>query len=361
MIIYSKIKNTDKFLNNILFINLNSIIKKIYKSIKIRDSYKNIIIEKENDKVENYAKSNKFMSQKIKESILKKLKYVYKIKFENNEIIYITSKKTESLIISDALIMFKIIKTLKILFRRGDHYQKVIYFDSAEKKQFPKDDGQTLGAHECNSGLSYLHNDKYNNGLIMIYRREEHYKVLIHELIHSNYVDFHIIEYDNVNGNSLNKHICSNYTILLSEAFTETYATLLNIFFVNIHHKLGKVKLEFMFQNELNYNTYIYSKILDYYKIDDITTIFKSGENRNCSNFFPQKTNVFSYYLLKNVLIHKHNAFANFLYNEENKKSENIKKLETIIFDNLEIINQNRLKTRLSKSKSLKMTYNEIK
>ena len=99
---------------------------------------------------------------------------------------------------------------------------------------------------------------------------------------------------------------------------------------------------------------------MDDYKIGDIISIIKSGENKDCSKFFPQKTNVFSYYLLKNILMHKNNAFANFVYNEENKKSENIKKLETIIFDNLEIINQNRLKSRLSKSKSLKMTFNEI-
>ena len=356
MTIYPKVKYNDKILNNKLFMKIYNIIKKIYKSIKITDS--DIIIEKENVSINNYAKSNKFMSQKIKESIIKKLKNIYKIKFENNEIIYITSKKAISSIISDALIMFKIIKTLKILFQRGDHYQKVIYFDSAEKKQFPKADGQILGAHECNSGLSYLHNKKNKNGLIMIYRSEEHYKVLIHELIHANYIDYHIIQYDN--GNSLNKHICSNYDILLNEAYTETYATVLNIFFVNIHHNLGKRKLEFMFQNELNYNTYIYSKILDYYKIGDIISIIKSGENKDCSKFFPQKTNVFSYYLLKNILMHKNNAFANFVYNEENKKSENIKKLETIIFDNLEIINQNRLKSRLSKSKSLKMTFNEI-
>ena len=149
MTIYPKVKYNDKILNNKLFMKIYNIIKKIYKSIKITDS--DIIIEKENVSINNYAKSNKFMSQKIKESIIKKLKNIYKIKFENNEIIYITSKKAISSIISDALIMFKIIKTLKILFQRGDHYQKVIYFDSAEKKQFPKADGQILGAHECNS------------------------------------------------------------------------------------------------------------------------------------------------------------------------------------------------------------------
>ena len=356
MTIYPKVKYNDKILNNKLFMKIYNIIKKIYKSIKITDS--DIIIEKENVSINNYAKSNKFMSQKIKESIIKKLKNIYKIKFENNEIIYITSKKAISSIISDALIMFKIIKTLKILFQRGDHYQKVIYFDSAEKKQFPKADGQILGAHECNSGLSYLHNKKNKNGLIMIYRSEEHYKVLIHELIHANYIDFHIIQYDN--GNSLNKHICSNYDILLNEAYTETYATILNIFFVNIHHNLGKRKLEFMFQNELNHNTYVYSKILDYYKIKNISIIFRQNKDEKCSHFFPQKTNVFSYYILKNILMHKHVVFANFLFNEEQKNPLQIEKLESFIFENMDLIDQNRVKQGILKSMSLRMTFNDF-
>jgi len=353
MNIYPKIKYNDKITHNKLFMKIYNIIKKIYNSIKIDEL--NINFEKKNDKNEKYIETNKFISGKMKDLIIQKLKYIYKINFENNEIIYITSKKTESSIISDVLIMFKIIKTLKILFKRDPIFQKVIYFDSNEKKEFPKTEGQSLGPHECNSGLSYLNNDQTNNGLIVIYRHEEHYKVLIHELIHANYIDHHIIKHDEFK-NKMNHYICSKYTILLSEASTETYATILNIFFVNIHQNRGKRKLEAMFQNELNYNTFIYSKILDYYKIDDITVIFRKNRDIECTHFFPQETNVFSYYILKNILMHKHNDFANFLFEE---KSE-IKILENLIFQNLELINQNYKKPRFFKSKSLRMTLNQI-
>jgi hypothetical protein len=61
-----------------------------------------------------------------------------------------------------------------------------------------------------------------------------------------------------------------------------------------------------MFQNEFNYSNYICSKIKTYYNIDKITHIIKKNKSKNCITYFPQQTNVLSYYFLKNILLKNH-------------------------------------------------------
>ena len=91
------------------------------------------------------------------------------------------------------------------------------------EKKFPKKN-EILGPNEVNSGLTFL--DVHKNGDIILYRKEELLKVLIHELIHSNLIDEKIIFSGSIN--EFSKLFCVNYNILLNEAFTESFATIIN-------------------------------------------------------------------------------------------------------------------------------------
>lgn len=345
-----KRKNIPNISKNIFFMNLYNNIKNILKTNLVTEIK---IVELEN-KPENYLEDNNFTSANIKNKILTKLKYSYDISNKNNRIIYFTSKKISKipLIIKHMMI---IINMLKILFNRTDS-QKVIYFETLEKKKFPKKDNLAFGPNEVNSGLTFL--DLHKNGEIILYRKEELLKVLIHELIHSNLIDEKIIFSKKIKDFS--NIFCVNYRILLNEAFTESFATIINLFYIHIQIKGNKKDLNSMFQNEMKYSDYISSKIMNYYNIDKISNIIKN--NDNCTSFFPQKTNVFAYYILKNILLSKHLLFGNIInkYNDNYKINDEkcINEIIKLIVEYIYILDDNQILN--DKNNSLRLCLYEL-
>ena len=184
-------------------------------------------------------------------------------------------------------------------------------------------------------------------------------KVLIHELIHSNLIDSKIIF--SKKTNEFSNLFCVDYKILLNEAFTETFATLINLFYIHIKCNFKKDDLNTMFFNELKYSNYICSKILQFYEIDKISNTLKNNE---INIKFPQKTNVFSYYILKNILLNKNLEFGKILeLYTTNYKINNeicIDKIIDIIINNINILDDNKY-TIFDKNKSLRLCLYELK
>ena len=334
-----------------LYDNFNNIIKEI--------SLNNIKIELYNNSEIDNLKNNKFTSQNILNNIIETLKYSYIIIFENNSIVYYSKKSIKNNKIPKIIKhMFIIIKVLKILFNRNNHHQKVVYFETYNKKLFPLNNS-ILSPNEVNSGLTNL--DFHKNGTIILFRKEELLKVLIHELIHSNLIDEKIIFSDKIKGFS--SKFCVKYNILLNEAFTETFALILNMFYINIIANNTKLNLNIMFENELKYSDYICSKIMHYYNIKNIEDIIK--KNNICNKDFPQKTNVFSYYILKNILLHQHIKFSNIIkkytiYYKINDESS-ITKIIELINKNINKFNNRLIDVSNDKNKSLRLCLYELK
>jgi hypothetical protein len=128
--------------------------------------------------------------------------------------------------------MIKIIKILLIFFKRANisNNQTVTYFETTKKKLFPKSNTKILSPNEINSGVTTL--DFHKNGDIILFRKEEVLKVLIHELIHSNLIDKNIIFSDL--SQKFNNNFCVDYRILLNEGFTEATANILHILIIVI-------------------------------------------------------------------------------------------------------------------------------
>jgi hypothetical protein len=213
--------------------------------------------------------------------------------------------------------MFQIIQLLKKLFHKSENEQKIIYFETDEKKKFPNQKKKSiLGPNEVNSGLTFLDiNNIDKNGDIILYRREEILKVLTHELIHSNLIDSTFI-FNTDENNQFSNLFCVDYKILLNEAYTESLATLIHLFYIHIWYD-QKISLTTMFKNEIKYSIYICNKIMNFYDILDLNDILK--KDGKCINNFPQKSNVFSYYILKNILLTNHILFTNILSKYTNK------------------------------------------
>ena len=345
--------------------NIYKKLKKIYYSVSNNITYNKLIIE--NSDIINNILNNDFTSPEIKDNIVRTIKYAYKITYKNNILYYYSSKKrlNQSFILQ----FFKIINSLRILFKTNnkENIQIIKYFDTNNKKTFPKTGNTILSPNEINSGLTILSHE--HNGEIILYRKEEVFKVLIHELIHANAVDHKLIFSSNVKDFSNN--FCVNYIVLLNEAYTEASANILNLFFINIINHVkskvdldkSKVDLDKMFNEELNYSSYIYSKIMNYYGLKSINDIIK--KDNKCSVYFPQKTNVFSYYFLKFILLLHLNEMSVIL-----KKQNNLLKITDgiyidllikLVMDNLKDINTYFIKNSNDKNKSLKLTCHEIK
>ena len=343
-------------MNNKFFINLYNKIKKIYKKDSSKISKKSIVIAEYI--LDHNILNNNFTSSNIRDDIIKNIKYSYKIVYNNNILYYYSKTKTLDKYI---IYIFQIINTLRILFNRNksDNIQIVRYFKTNNRKLFPDTD-KILSPNEINSGLTILSNNHDHNGEIILFRKEEILKVLIHELIHSNLIDNKLIFSQNVKNFS--DKFCVNYNILLNEAYTEAIANILNIFFINIISKKSKKNLDVMFQNELKYSIYIYSKIMKYYNIDDINTVIKNDDK--CKAIFQQKTNVFSYYFLKFILLLHLDELGSLLEKQkyllkiDNEVS--INKLIDLIIENLEDINKYFIKNINDKNNSLKLTFYQL-
>ena len=313
---------------NSYFMELYNNIKNILNIININ----NVKIKLLNNNIGYYFKNNEFTSENIKYYILNKLLYGYQFDNDNNTIIYYTEHNIESNNIPKIIIhMFRITKLLKILFNRN-YKQKIIYFETFERKEFPKKNN-ILGPNEINSGLTFL--NFHTNGDIILYRKEELLKVLIHELLHSNLIDSKIIlskyttEFSNL--------FCINYKILLNEAYTESLATIINLFYIHIINKYNINMLNTMYELEMKYSIYICLKIIKYYNIQNITDVIKN--NNKCIDIFPQNTNVFSYYILKNIILLNHIQFSNILklytINYKINNDEGIYKIINLIMENI--------------------------
>jgi hypothetical protein len=315
--IFTIIEKHNKYLDSFKLLNItkNNYFMKLYDDINNNFKkvyYKNINIKILDKNANEYFEDNEFTSDNIKNEIIEKLKYGYKFNFNNNNIIYFTNKKLKNNIPNVIIHMFQIIILLKHIFNKSDFEQNITYFETTKKKKFPKKN-IILGPNEVNSGLTSidLNKNKNNkNGDIILYRKEEILKVLIHEMIHSNLIDVKIIFSDKTN--EFSNLFCVNYIILLNEAFTESLATIINIFYIHIINKLKKIELNTMFKNEIKYSNYICNKIINFYNINNISDILK--KDNKCINNFPQKTNVFSYYILKNILLINHIEFTKILH-----------------------------------------------
>jgi hypothetical protein len=319
----------DSIKNNTFFMKLNNSIKECYKYIDSEFDLKSIISKSE-PYINNTSLLNdvEFISKKTINYISTKLKYLTVYTYKNNIIHYITKNKTglelesASESVPDVIIhMFYIIRIMKKLFGRDNFAQLVIYYECDIPKKFPIKKGNKIGSDSINSSF-IIGVDNINsavtfvtpskNGNIILYRKEEILKVLIHELIHSNLGDWNLIKSD-FKKDDFNKLFCTNYKIEINEAYTESIATIIYLIYKSIINK--KMDLNTLFKNELRYSNYICAQIFKYYGIKSIRDIMTQNNSfpNGCKSFFPQGSNLFAYYILKNILLRNHIEYGNCL------------------------------------------------
>ena len=152
---------------------------------------------------------------------------------------------------------------------------------------------------------------------IVVYRKEEWFKVFIHESFHSFALDF-----SDMNNSQPHQFIRNLFSVKsdvnLYESYTEFWAEMMNALFCSFFSLKDKtdVKLflentEFFINFEITYSFFQMVKTLKFMGLtytDLYSSSYKSTMLRD--NLYKEKTNVLSYYVIKCVLM---NNYQNFL------------------------------------------------
>ena len=202
------------------------------------------------------------------------------------------------------------------------------------KKRFPTKKGEAIDTEHANTGMSY-HCSRNND--IVVYRKEEWFKVLIHESFHAFGLSF--IEADMPKGVDramqamLQKTYSISHPVRIYETYCEIWARILNVMFdcfVDDHANpvygtsngtsngtsTSTAFLVFMecVMEGLDANARFAQrqceKLLRYADISHETLTQPSEINRALvDEKYRESTNVFAYYVLTHILLHSPNEF----------------------------------------------------
>jgi hypothetical protein len=338
---------------------------KKYKSSK--SIQKNIKEIKSQEEIPNCGlNDNKFMSKGIKEIIYTKstglLTVTNKIQGVNITLYFLLFNGDKNI---DDSYIDQIFIFLNFILDIGTQVKSLTYYLylTDEKKTLPINSINILGGENCNSGVTYGCTE---NGSVLIYRKEEWFKVLIHETFHSLCLDFNNMHLENLNKKMAGLiSIKSEYNLF--EAYTETLATILNSCFVSfklINYKPNKRKdflsyLDFCLHTERIHSLYQCVKVLDYMGLTYEIMI------KNKKNNYNENTNVFAYYIIKCILLYYKGDFLEWCQNNNDtilnfkKTKDNINSFFLFIkskYTNETLIKDIKIIQMLKKNNTLRMT-----
>ena len=213
------------------------------------------------------------------------------------------------------------------------------------------DNNDILGATNVNGGFCYGCN---NEGNIIVYRSQEYFKVLIHELIHNFGIDSYIFDFkkevykNNSNENKLYKNFINNFNLSreindgtfdigIQECIVEFWAKFLNNSFFSFNYilknlthtdninniplniknsgqfnKIYKIYISIftsVFELEILHNTLQCVKILKKNKLNYLNILSTKDEK---INNYKEETHIFSYFILQTILLYNYKNFINF-------------------------------------------------
>tara|TARA_B110000858_G_C17778961_1_gene463723 strand:- start:847 stop:1842 length:996 start_codon:yes stop_codon:yes gene_type:complete len=258
-----KVKITKSIYYKKLFDNLN---KYSYEdNIDIKLSTKNV-----NQVNINYLKNNKFISDKIIQSVQKLNKFTKCIFVYKNVNVNINVYHKSDLDISKFLTIVS--NLIKFIINLSNFKQPInINYYLTDCKKIIKH--RILTPDEVNTGSS-------NSKIILIWRKQEVFKTTIHELIHYTDLDNKYTIDNDLERYYLNKYESTSNNMLINESYTDFIAILINLFlttkllnkdynfFIKILHlEILFIKYQAMKILNLNKNYNKYTSVLPYYVI----------------------------------------------------------------------------------------------
>ena len=189
-----------------------------------------------------------------------------------------------------------------------------LYLTSLEK-YLPKSNIEILNQHNVNTAFT---STCPKDSEIIVFRKEEWFKALIHETIHNFNLDFSIMNNNDINNCILNIFKV-NSEVNAYEAYTEFWAEIINTIFCSFYTIRDKNNVneflsncEFFINFEITYSFFQLIKILHFMGLSYNDLYSKTTHSILLrENLYKEKSNVLSYYVIKTILI---NNYQGFLY-----------------------------------------------
>lgn len=181
-----------------------------------------------------------------------------------------------------------------------------LYLTSLEKK-LPNSNIYVLDENNVNTAFTTT---CPADSEIVIFRKEEWFKVLIHETFHNFGLDFSIMNAELINSCILNIFNV-NSQVNAYEAYTEFWAEIINALFCSFFSLKNKLNFdeflsnaEFYINFERTFSFFQLAKTLEFMGLTYRDLYSKTEQARiNRENLYKEKTNVLSYYVLKTIMI----------------------------------------------------------
>jgi hypothetical protein len=151
---------------------------------------------------------------------------------------------------------------------------------------------------------------------IVIFRKEEWFKVFLHETFHNFGLDF-----SDMNNNEVSKCILDilkvNSYVNLYEAYTEIWAEIMNALFCSFISLKDKHNIDLFLSNfdlfinfERTFSLFQLVKIMNFMGLN-YTDLYSNSHRSKIlrDNLYKEKTNVLSYYVVKTILINNYQTF----------------------------------------------------
>lgn len=205
------------------------------------------------------------------------------------------------------------------------------------QKRLPNNSNITLDHNNINTAFTIGGCNK--NGEIIIYRKEEWFKVLIHECFHSFDFDFSTSSIEKIK-HKVKKQFNVKSDFLIYESYCEVWARIINCLItaygslnnkknIKKYMELSNIFLQF----ERIYSLQQCNNILNYMNLSYRDLLIKGNNNYN------ENSNVFCYYVIGAILMSDYYEFIHWCYkNNENfinfsEKSEVITSYGNLIID----------------------------
>ena len=188
------------------------------------------------------------------------------------------------------------------------------------KKMLPRIAGETLGPGHANTGFTYpcSVNPQSSGGKtsteIIIFREEEWFKVLLHETMHNLELDFNTHD-----GSSLRELFPGiRHDVLLSEAYAETWARILNLAFYVFYDMYGgngtvsqyNAAVQKCLSFERAFSLFQIDKTLNYMGLSYSDIISREAAVSSVvSRQYRETTNIFAYYVLAGIMVFNVDVF----------------------------------------------------
>lgn len=209
-------------------------------------------------------------------------------------------------------------------------------------KELPKTKAEILNQHHVNTAFTY---SCPKDAEIVVFRKEEWFKVFMHETFHNFALDF-----SDMNNGECHSKILEIFPVKsdvnLFEAYTEFWARIMNVIFCSYLNTKGKKgfkererekdiddfleNVEMFMNFEIMYSFFQMIKVLHFMNLEYKQLWDKSSNANNIRNTkYKEDTNVLSYYVITLIIIYNYQPFLLWCYNHNptllqfNKTHEN--------------------------------------